>query len=196
MRKAILLAVFFLASCGGPEFAVKYKYVPPADNKVCLETCDKKFNACVEKCSERRERCLEKVRKEAEQIYREQLREYSKQVELYNKEIKNYQNELLSWNDKFTKLYKDYRYFDAVCRRTKDYVACNRRDELRELLEDLNDEKPKKPVKPEAPSFERILARLQASCNVDCGCKDIYDACFTSCGGKLIPYKFCVKNCK
>jgi len=195
-RLIVFLLPLFFFSCGGPEFVVKYKYVPPKDSRECLKGCKEKLNSCLSSCSKRREVCLEKVRREAEKIYEKQLKVYSQKMASYSKALREYQNLLISWNEKFTSLYKDYRYFKSVCKKTKDYLACERKDELKSLLEDLNENKPKNPVKPASPDFDAIYYRLSSSCPTDCGCKDSYNACFLSCGGKLVPYKFCVKNCK
>ena len=199
MKKLLLTAISvvpLLLSCGGPEFSVGYRYVPPENNKTCLKSCDSRFVECKRRCMEKREKCLKDVRVRAEAIYQKELDVYQRELSAYNRAYENYQRNLLDWNNNYRKLYRDYLYFKKACKKTKDYYACDRRDQLEEALDTLNNTKPTAPVPPKKPELSEIISELSASCNADCGCKETYNACFTSCGGKIIPYKFCVKNCK
>ncbi len=199
MKKLLLTAISaipFLISCGGPEFSVAYRYVPPKDNINCLMSCDSEFKKCQQKCSEKREKCLEDARKRAEAIYQKELNIYQKELSVYNKAYTSYQRALLDWNNNYRKLYKDYIYFKNVCKKTKDYYACDRKYQLEQALDTLNDTKPTPPTPPKKPDLQEIISQLSSACYTDCGCKETYNTCFTSCGGKIVPYKFCVKNCK
>ncbi len=199
MKKLLLTAIFtvpFLISCGGPEFSVAYRYVPPKDNTNCLLSCDSEFRKCQQRCSEKREKCLEDARKRAEAIYQKELNIYQKELSAYNKAYTSYQRALLDWNNNYRKLYKDYIYFKNVCKKTKDYYACDRKYQLEQALDTLNDTKPTPPTPPKKPDLQEIISQLSSACYTDCGCKETYNACFTSCGGEIVPYKFCVKNCK
>jgi len=198
MRKLVLTAAIIplIISCGGPEFNVGYRYVPPKDNQKCLNTCQEKFSECREKCTKEREKCLKDARKRAEAIYQKELDVYQKELDAYNKAYNNYQRALLNWNNNYRKLYRDYLYFKKACKKTKDYYACDRRDQLEEALETLNEQKPVPPTPPKKPNLSDIVSELSSNCYSDCGCKEVYDNCFTSCGGEIVPYKFCIKNCK
>ena len=199
MKKLLLTAatvVPFLISCGGPEFSVGYRYVPPKDNTACLQSCDSEFSKCQQQCEERREKCIEDARKRAEAIYQRELSIYQKELSAYNKAYTSYQRALLDWNNNYRKLYKDYLYFKKACKKTKDYYACDRKYQLEQALDTLNDTKPTPPAQPQKPDLQKIILELSSSCTTDCGCKETYNACFTSCGGEIVPYKFCTKNCK
>ncbi len=198
MKKLLLTAALFplLISCGGPEFSVGYRYVPPKGDKECLKSCQEKFTKCQEKCLENREKCLKDVRIRAEAIYQKELDVYQKELSAYNRAYENYQRNLLDWNNNYRKLYRDYLYFKKACKKTKDYYACDRRDQLEEALDTLNNTKPTPPTQPKKPDLQEIVSQLSSACYTDCSCKETYNTCFTSCGGKIIPYKFCVKNCK
>ncbi|WP_457680218.1 hypothetical protein [Thermovibrio sp.] len=195
-RALALASLLLVAGCGGPEFAVSYRYVPPKDNSKCLARCEADYSSCRLSCQKKRQECLSKVRQEAVKVYSKELSAYNNALVAYQKSYSNYQKELLEWNNNYRHLYKDYLYFKKACKKTKDFYACQRRDELEEALQTLNEVKPTSPVRPKKPSLEGIVRELSASCPSDCGCKESYDACFTSCGGQIIPEKFCVRNCK
>jgi len=199
MKKLLLTAISvvpLIISCGGPEFKVAYRYVPPKDNIACLQSCDSEFRKCQERCSEKREKCLQDARKRAEAIYQKELRIYQEELSSYNKAYTSYQRALLDWNNNYRKLYKDYIYFKKVCKKTNDYYACDRKYQLEQALDTLNDTKPTSPNPPKKPELSQIVSQLSSACYTDCGCKEAYNNCFTSCGGEIVPYKFCIKNCK
>jgi len=197
MFKRLLTGVFLLlvAGCGGPEFSVSYRFVPPPDGRECLKKCDEKLTRCRAECRREREECLERVRKEARDIYAKELETYNRALEAYQRAYTAYQRELLEWNRNYRELYADYLYFKKKCKKTKDYFVCRRADDLEEALETLSETKPQPPEKPAKPDLSDIVRELSLSCPTDCGCKEEYDACFTSCGGKIIPERICVKNC-
>ncbi len=197
MKKLILSLSIFLFSCGGPTFNVAYKYVPPKDNKNCLIRCKEEYNKCNLNCKKEYQNCLDDARKRAEEIYKKELENYSKELSTYNEAYTTYQRDLLEWNRNYRKLYKDYLFFKKECKKHKhDYYICDRKYQLEEALDTLNRTKPNPPEKPKKPNFSEILSELSSSCSMDCGCDEKYRVCFTSCGGEVVPYKYCVKNCK
>ncbi len=197
MVKRLLIFLFpFILGCGGPEFAVSYRYEPPADNRECLSKCKEELTSCELSCMGKRQECLDRVRRSAEDIYKEELKNYKRELSAYQNAYSSYQRRLLEWNRNYRKLYKDYLYFERMCKKGKDYYACQRRDDLEEALQTLSETKPTPPERPVKPQLSDIIRELSSSCPSDCGCKERYDACFTSCGGKIIPYRYCVRNCK
>ncbi len=197
LKKALCLPLFLLlVSCGGPEFAVSYRYIPPKDNLSCLEKCQEEFSNCQLECSKKRNRCLEKAREEAQKLYQRELEVYQKEITAYNRDYTSYQRRLLEWNRNYRSLYRDYLYFKKACKKSKDYFACNRKEELEEALETLNQVKPQPPTKPSRPSLSSMVSKLALTCPTNCGCKEKYNACYTSCGGQIIPERICVRNCK
>ncbi len=197
LKRALCLPLILLTfSCGGPEFSISYRYIPPKNNGNCLEKCQEEFSNCQLECSKKRNGCLEKVRLEAQKLYQKELEIYQREISAYNKDYTTYQRRLLEWNRNYRNLYRDYLYFKKACKKSRDYFACNRKEELEEALETLNQVKPQPPVKPNRPSFSSIVNRLSLTCPTECGCKEEYNTCYTSCGGQIIPERICVKNCK
>ncbi|TCK03387.1 hypothetical protein [Phorcysia thermohydrogeniphila] len=185
-----------LASCGSPRYIVKYKYVPPQNSKECLKSCEVKFEECQKSCNEKFQRCINKSWEEARKIYQAELLSYRKELSAYREKRRNYLNDLIEWNEQFKRVYRDYRFFSSICRRTKERYACERKRELRELLDTVKAEKPKKPSKPKEPSLDSIFREISSKCTTQCGCQELFNNCFVSCGGKLIPYKMCIENCE
>jgi len=199
MRKfmyAITCLSIALASCGSPKYVVKYKYVPPQGSKVCLKECESKFEECQKSCNEKFQKCIGESWEEARKIYRVELQSYRERLKSYNRKRREYLSDVIEWNEQVKKIYRDYRFFTSLCRRTKERFACDRKDELRELLYTLQEEKPKKPQEPERPSLRRIFNQISSKCSANCGCRELFNNCFVSCGGELIPYKLCTENCK
>jgi len=196
--KFLLVAAALLSSCGGPTFKVAYRYVPPSDEKgrACAERCYRQFEECQSRCRESYEACLAQVRSRAVSVYEKALSLYGEELNAYQKSYSAYQNALLNWNRNYRLLYRDYEYFKRLCKKSKDYSACRRGDELEEALETLNEKKPVPPERPRKPDLQQIVRELSAACSADCGCQRSYEDCFTACGGKVVPEKFCVENCK
>ncbi len=197
MRKVFWLAFLFLLGCGGPKYVVRYRYLPPVDPgaRKCLKECERKFQACEKRCQKEQEDCRRRARQEAVKLYQEMLKTYRQELRAYRERSRLYHRELTLWNDEYRRLYEDYLFFKKACQEEEDERACRRRRELERHLEALEHEKPLKPREPREPRLEDISRKLAASCKKDCGCQKAYDNCFLSCGGKLIPEKFCVENC-
>lgn len=132
------------------------------------------------------------------------FKSYNELLKIYQHELKSYffaydvyQKKLIEWNRNYRKLYKDYVYFKEQCKKHKhNYYVCERKYQLEEVLDTLNDKKPEPPQEPKAPDFSSILSELSSACKKDCGCEEAFRTCFTACGGKVVPYRLCVKNCK
>ena len=196
MRKLIFLLTFLMLSCGGPKYIVKYEYIPPENNEGCLKKCNEVFNDCRLNCEQKKQVCFNKVHVEAQKVYEKELSDYEKALASYRQEKRNYLNEIARWNDRYNSFYRDYNYFKDICRKNKDNYACTRAEEIKEILLSLHREKPEKPEKPKKPDFHQILKELETTCRMNCSCQEVFDNCFTSCGGKLIPHRICIENCK
>ena len=197
MKKNLIALTLILTSCGSPEFKVAYKYVPPKDNEKCLTQCKKEYDSCKSSCSRNYENCKEKAEEKASEVYAKLLKTYREELTAYNSAYDAYQRKLIEWNRNYRKLYKDYVYFKEQCKKHKhDYYVCERKYQLEEALDLLNDRKPEPPQKPKAPNFSSILSEFVSSCKKNCSCEELFRTCFVSCGGKAVPYRFCIKNCK
>ena len=199
MKKLLYATVclgLIFTSCGSPRYVVKYKYVPPQDSKECLKSCERRFEECQKSCNEKYQRCVDSSWEEARKIYKEELQLYREKLNNYNLKRKEYLNDVIEWNERIKKVYRDYRFFSSLCKRRKERFACERKQELRELLDTLQEEKPIEPQKPEEPSLNRIFQQISSRCSADCNCKELFDNCFVSCGGTLIPNRMCIENCE
>jgi len=199
MKKLLSVATclsLILTSCASPRYIVKYKYVPPENSKECLKSCEVKFEECQKSCNEKFQMCISKSWEEARRIYQAEFQSYKERLKSYNRRRRTYLSDVTEWNEQIKKIYRDYRFFSSLCKRTKERFACEQKQELRELLNALQDEKPEEPQKPEKPSLNRIFHQVSSKCSANCKCEELFNNCFVSCGGTLIPYKMCIENCE
>ncbi len=195
MRK-FLISLLLLSSCGGPEFAVSYSYIPPKGGNGCLKRCQENYERCRSSCADSYRKCIERSREKALSIYREEVKTYRKELSSYREAYGDYERALSEWNSSYAELERDYAYFKTACRQSNDRYACERKEELEEALRKMERGKPSPPRKPKKPEFSSLFNEIKSSCDSSCGCREDYNRCFTSCGGTLIPHKFCIKNCK
>ncbi len=190
----LLLSVF--TACG-PRYVIRSSYIPPEGPGAaqCLSICAEHFKRCQRDCLRQKEACLERVRREAKDLYLKLSSLYLVSLKDYDQRVRLYQTNLLSWEHHYRQGYEDYRFFEQACQKEKNVYACKRKQELAKLLKDMEKERPKRPLKPKVPSLARILRELSRTCTFSCGCQEIYKACFLKCGGRIVPYKFCLKNC-
>ncbi|WP_022854017.1 hypothetical protein [Thermodesulfatator atlanticus] len=198
MRFILLLVLpFLLGACGGPKYVIKERYLAPMglSGEICLKECQQKFEKCQQNCQKEYQKCLAAVRVEAKEIYQKELLSYQNTLTTYEEELRLYRLKLSRYQENLNRLKEDYQFFKKICKRDKDQFACRRKDELAKKLARLKGQRPIAPLKPKRPSLTAIITELSATCVSDCGCKDLYDKCFLSCGGSIIPEKICVENC-
>jgi len=193
-----LVFLLFLTACGRPQYVVRYQYLPPQspEARSCLKDCERRFERCKEECLKKQNECRRQARSQAEKLYRRSLKTYQEELNLYRKRYRLYHQELVAWNDSFRRLYEDYLFFKKNCQKERDDYACRRYREIRKHLDALETQRPLRPKEPKAPDLEKIMKGLLSSCLEDCGCQEKYNYCFLSCGGKLLPKKFCLENCQ
>ncbi|OAG28451.1 hypothetical protein [Thermodesulfatator autotrophicus] len=201
LRKGLflgLLGLFLLSACGGPEYIIKNHYILPADtsSSPCIKDCQEKFENCQKACEAQYHACLSDVRQKATSLYEKELKKYREELNIYQDETNLFQQKLALYLEKLKELSDDYHFFEKICQEKQDKYACSRQEELKKKISRLKQEKPSHPLKPVEPDLEDIIKKLTATCSRDCGCQKIYDHCFISCGGTIIPEKFCVENCQ
>ncbi len=195
MKRLLVAITVFLVSCGGPRYAVEFSYIPGKDYS-CLKECQKRRENCVAKCEERYNRCVLSAQKKAVDLYEKELSSYRKKLEEYDRLLRIYQKELSVWSSNYEQMKKDYVFFREICLKEKKNYACSRADEIKRKLREEKYKRPIKPLKPVRPDLGTIVSKLSSLCKRDCCCEELYNSCFVSCGGKLVPHRFCIENCK
>lgn len=190
-----LWAVFVILvfSCS-PKYKVEKIYHPSQD-KNCLKRCDDEYIKCQSDCKKNYSVCIENSLSRAQKIYSQIAKEYEKRFNEYSKSYEIYLKQLENHKKMLTSLKGDYKFFSRMCSQYKDKEACRKKDQLKKKIKYLENNQPNAPVKPSEPSFEKILKKERQVCSCDCGCKELYDACYQSCGGSIEIKKICVENC-
>ncbi len=192
----ILGFVVFFSGCA-PQYAVRNQYIPPLDqkSKVCLKECFYQKQACQQRCEEDYSDCLSYANERAKKIQIRTDKDYKQRYENYLARQNDYNLEIYDWQNRYDERYKDWRYFNKKCSKNNDKYACEREYYLRYIIKRLRRDRPVEPREPRYITFSENLANQQKSCSKNCGCSNLYDSCFISCGGEIVPHKICVRNC-
>ena len=174
MRSSLfaLAIALFLSGCASPRYQMLYRYEPPTDaeGRACLAQCEPKLAECKANCKTTYDACVKRVEPEIDVRYDEALKRYEVEFAHYRREWLNYElHQSYGWGY-YPPGYGAYYPWPAPF-----YYQ---------------------PIPPHKPSREQIQTRVhREKCPSDCGCQQIYDACFLSCGGKMIPETKCIANC-
>ncbi|NPA57940.1 MAG: hypothetical protein GXN94_01470 [Aquificae bacterium] len=193
IRLLFLLTVFLISACS-PKYRTEKVYYPPPD-KSCVERCIKDRLKCQSDCQDRYNRCLKQSVLRAERIYRQVEDQYEKELKRYYREYDLYLKKKGYAESQLKRLRQELDFYRRICSRYKDREACDRKKQLEKRLRYIKNKKLKPPAKPRKVSFDEILKQERKACTCDCGCKEIYDACYQSCGGKVEVRKVCIENC-
>ncbi len=199
MFKYILAVVGFVVFSGcAPVYVVKNQYIPPkAENTKCLNSCLQSKKECKNECVNKYQSCMDDAFEKAKKVYAKLNNNYERKYKRYLLKMEDYDYRIFDWHNDYDESYRDWQYFRKECKvNPSNKYACDREDDLMYVIKKLRRDKPKKPRIPRKESFEKILKAEQSKCVKNCGCNDLYDSCFVSCGGEIIPHKICVKNCK
>ena len=186
--------VMFFSGCSSPKYKIEKIYYPPTD-KACVDRCQKEFQKCQDTCQRNYNECLLKAPERAQKIYDQLEREYTQKLQEYYKQYRIYQNQLREREKIIERLKRDLKFYERLCAQYKDKEACYRKKNIKKALERLKYNTPVAPQKPEEISFKEILDKERALCRCDCGCKEIFDACYQACGGKVEIKRICVEDC-
>lgn len=177
MRSNLLLLALalLLSSCVSPRYQTLYRYEAPvgADAQACLQSCESKLGTCKSACQQRYQACLKDIEPLVDARHNEALKRYENDLDRYRVELQHYQFQLsLGWG--YSSFWYDpWPYYYPI---PEPYFP--------------------PPVPPRKPMREESFSRVrQERCESDCGCQSTYDACFLSCGGKLIPEVKCIAHC-
>lgn len=196
MRQIFLFFTLLLTACS-PRYEIKTNYIPPTDaqGKACVQNCLSQRRVCQIRCNLKQDECLVKARESAKKSFPNAINAYKEDLREYKDELRHYYLELDSWKRKIEFTNLDLKHYRDRCQQNNKY-ECNRANEIRDSLNHLEYDKPTKPQKPTRPSLASEIQEAQRVCSNNCGCKDEYNSCFSSCGGIVRYEKFCVENCK
>lgn len=165
----VLLAL--LSACAAPRYQSVKRYETATATEPCLAACVKQEDACKAQCQSKREACIGGLGPEVDKRYEEALRRHEQALRDYSWDLERYRRELTlgyGWGPYWGGPWGYYGWFPPF--------------------------PPAEP--PVAPSREKVKERLAAArCDQDCGCRSGYDACYQTCGGKIIHETQCVANC-
>ncbi len=190
-----LFLISILVSACGPTYITKNEYVPPTNPAAssCLQRCDVKKNNCQNSCNTKNQICRNKAAQMATKTLPSALSEYTHQLEVYTAQQERYHAEKREREYELNKLEMDYEVYKDKC--SKDKLYCDRKKEIKRNLRSLKYSNVKTPIRPDKPTLATEAVQHQASCTTACGCSAVYDSCYTSCGGRIIPRQFCTSNC-
>lgn len=197
MHKYILiLLALFLVGCS-PKYVVKKQYIAPKDKSFagCVKTCEIEKKVCDQDCKNQYDTCLNNAYSRSKDISNIEFVKYNEYYEEYLLKLRDYKSYRYRFDKNYLMIKDDYKYFHKQCVKTKEYYACHRKTELKNKMIKMRHNRMVHPQEPLKPSFQAILKDQQSFCKSDCGCSDSFDRCYINCGGEIVPYKFCVKNC-
>ena len=197
MIVTFVLGFGFLFSGCAPQYVIRNQYIPPLgkNSKVCLQNCLKVKQQCKQRCAEDYSDCLSYAYDKAKQMQNKIDKSYKQRYARYQAKLSDYNFDIFDWQNRYDEKYNDWRYFSDKCSQNGDRYACGRRDELRYMIKNLRRNKPNKPREPRYITFDKTLVQQQSRCVKKCSCDDMFDSCFISCGGEVVPHKICVENC-
>lgn len=185
----------FFSGCA-PQYVVKNQYIPPTNNsKACLQECFAKKENLKHECQREYKECLKDAFELSKLVWAKSNENYKNRYDKYVAKLNEYNFDIFSWQKRYDERYGDWRYFAKKCSKKGDKYACRRESDLRYEIEKLKIDRPKRPREPQSVTFDEILDKQQSKCSKKCDDNELYDSCFVGCGGEIIPYKICVRNC-
>lgn len=170
-----LAIALFLSGCASPRYQSVYRYEAPTDAsaRACLQTCEPKLASCQTSCQHRYQACLKEIDPLVDTRHGEAIKRYENELDRYRLELQHYQLQLLLGWGHSSMWYDPWNHYYPW---PDPYYA--------------------QPYPPQKPTRDEAFNRVRKErCESDCGCQPIYDACFLSCGGKMIPEVKCIANC-
>lgn len=193
----ILLGCWLLSGCA-PQYEVRYAFTPPvsASGLSCLNRCDTQTRACNLQCEQQFSQCSAKAEQQAKATLPALLSEYDTHLMGWQREMERYETDLRFYDMELRQreLQQDLR--QMTCERDgKESSSCHHQHALLRGLPFLNE--PRRPDSaPNRPTLASETARIRdLTCSKTCQCDEEYRQCYTSCGGAVKPYQFCVQNC-
>lgn len=193
----LLLGVLFLSGCA-PQYETRYAFTPPTSTGglSCLTGCEAQTRTCNLQCSQQYAQCSAKAEQQAQTALPAQLSDYDTQLASWQRTMDRYETDRRFYEMELHQRELQHDLQRLTCEKDgKESASCLHQHSLLQGLPLLNE--PSRPDKaPEKPTLASETARIRdLICSNECKCDDQYRQCYTSCGGAVKPYQFCVENC-
>lgn len=193
----LVLGILLLTGCA-PEYETRYELTPPASTSglACLKSCEAKSRMCNLQCSQQYGQCSARAEQQAKRELPERIKEYETQLADWRREIDRYETDLQFYEMELRQRELQENLYHLSCERDgKDSHSCKHQHSI--LLDMPLSTQPRYPGRaPEKPTLSSETARIRdLICSKECQCDDQYRQCYSSCGGTVKPYQFCIKNC-
>lgn len=185
----LVIGMLFFTACS-PKYKVVKEYHPPkivnsSEASICIGLCESQRTACQQKCERAFSSCQVKAHRIAKQRYAAKMQKYTSQLENYVNEmqINNFDMRFYHFD------YYGYPYYNPRYGRGYGGYGSS-------LF--WYDPMPYHSYgpKPQKPSLEQENLKAEAEvCDLDCGCTQSFDNCYTGCGGQVVSKKLCIENC-
>jgi hypothetical protein len=193
----LLAGFWFLTGCA-PQYETRYALTPPTSTGglACLQGCEAKSRSCNLQCSQQYGQCSTRAEQQASNELPERVKEYDSKLAAWQQEMNRYETELRFYEMELhqREMQEDLRRL--TCERDgKESASCRDHHARLHALSPLST--PDRPGSaPEKPTLANESARIRdLTCSNECQCDDQYRLCYSSCGGTVKPYQFCVQNC-
>jgi hypothetical protein len=191
------LGCWLLAGCT-PQYETRYAFSPPTSTSglSCLNRCDVQTRACNTQCSQQYAQCSSKAATQAQAELPAQSAEYETRFAAWQREMDRYEADMRFYDMEVRQRELQRDLQQLTCDRDgKESTNCQHQHSLLRDIASLN--QPNRPASaPDKPNLASETARIRnLTCSNECQCDDHYRQCYTSCGGAVKPYQFCVQNC-
>ncbi len=187
-----------LGACAGPRWQTVYQYEPPAgpQAQTCTQRCIDHQQSCRVSCEDRHQQCLYRAEINARDSYELSRHHYAREMQAWQIEYALYESDWRRHEHQRERLEYDQRHYGKRCKDDpRDRTACELAERAKRELRSLSSHRPYPPSRPYTPSLSDEIAEAQSRCTRDCGCIETYNACYASCGGRVVPQQRCIDNC-
>jgi len=190
------VGIVFFCACSA-QYEVKKTYDFSNTDKSCINSCELSEKQCNISCQDGYNRCLLDANNNAKELFKEYDKRYKSELYIYLKLKKRYDKQYYIWLKEYKNIEYDYNYYSEKCSISKDKNSyeCKKKDYFNAKLQRELSLKPTEPIKIKRVRLSDLVVQEQSSCTLNCGCADVYDRCFSKCGGKITYQKFCISNC-
>jgi len=191
MRYIILvMSMFFLSACT-PKYKVVKEYHPPkisnsSESSICVGLCESKRSACKTKCESAFSSCQVKAHRIANQRYAKKMQNYTQQLENYVNQVNDTQFDRSFMHVSYVGYGYPYYYNPRYYGYANSLFWYDPMPYYSNYM----------PAKPKKPSLAQEKLKAEAEvCDLDCGCTQSFDDCYTGCGGQVVSKQLCIENC-
>ncbi|QQZ30773.1 hypothetical protein HMY34_19555 [Thiothrix subterranea] len=192
-----LISLWLLSGCA-PQYETRYEFTPPTSTGglSCLNRCETQTRTCNLQCNLQYGQCSAKAEQQAKAELPAKLSEYDTRLAAWQRERERYETDLRFYEMELRQRELQHDLRRLTCDRDgKESASCLHHHSLLNGMSSLNE--PRRPDNmPEKPTLTSETVRIrELICSSECQCDTQYRQCYTSCGGAVKPYQFCVENC-